>query len=163
MHIIAAKAVALGEALRPDFKSYQHQIVSNAATLAERLMEGGLELVSGGTDNHLMLVDLKNMDISGKELETRLDSVHITANKNAVPGDPRSPKETSGLRLGSPAVTSRGFKEPEMLEVGELICKATLDFDASRKEVMERVADLCGRFPIYERKTPSTRDSMFPA
>ena len=163
MHIIAAKAVALGEALRPDFKAYQHQIVANAQTLAQRLLEGGLELVSGGTDNHLMLVDLKNMDISGKELETRLDSVHITANKNAVPGDPRPPKESSGLRLGSPAVTSRGFKEPEMREVGELICKATLDFDASRKEVMERVANLCSRFPIYERKTPSTRDSMFPA
>ena len=163
MHIIAAKAVALGEALRPDFKAYQHQIVANAATLAESLMEGGLDLVSGGTDNHLMLVDLRKMDISGKELETRLDSVHITANKNAVPADPRPPKESSGLRLGSPAVTSRGFKEPEMREVGELICKATLDFAANRKEVMNRVAELCRRFPIYERKTPSTRDSMFPA
>ncbi len=163
MHIIAAKAVALGEALRPDFKSYQHQIVANAATLAESLMAGGLDLVSGGTDNHLMLVDLRKMDISGKELETRLDSVHITANKNAVPADPRPPKESSGLRLGSPAVTSRGFKEPEMREVGELICKATLDFAANRKEVMNRVAELCRRFPIYERKTPSTRDSMFPA
>ncbi len=125
-------------------------------------MEGGLELVSGGTDNHLMLVDLKNMDISGKELEVRLDSLHITANKNAVPGDPRPPKESSGLRLGSPAVTTRGFKEPEMREVGELICKATFDYAATRKEVLQRVAALCRRFPIYERITPSPRDSVFP-
>jgi glycine hydroxymethyltransferase len=162
MHIIAAKAVALGEVLRPDFKAYQHQIVVNAATLAKTLLDGGLELVSGGTDNHLMLVDLKNMDISGKELEVRLDSLHITANKNAVPGDPRPPKESSGLRLGSPAVTTRGFKEAEMKEVGELICKATFDYAASRKEILQRVAALCERFPIYERVTPSPRDSVFP-
>ncbi len=162
MHIIAAKAVALGEVLRPDFKAYQHQIVVNAATLAKTLMDGGLELVSGGTDNHLMLVDLKNMDISGKELEVRLDSLHITANKNAVPGDPRPPKESSGLRLGTPAVTTRGFKEAEMKEVGELICKATFDYTATRKEVLQRVAALCERFPIYERVTPSPRDSVFP-
>ena len=149
MHIIAAKAVALGEALRPDFKSYQHQIVTNAKQMADSLLEGGLKLVSGGTDNHLMLLDLKDLDISGKELEVRLDSVHITANKNTIPLDPRGPKETSGLRLGSPAVTTRGFKEPEMKEVGELICKATLDFDNSRKEILERVSTLCERFPIY--------------
>ncbi len=162
MHIIAAKAVALGEVLRPDFKAYQHQIVSNAATLAKTLLDGGLELVSGGTDNHLMLVDLKKMDLSGKELEVRLDSVHITANKNAVPADPRGPQETSGLRLGSPAVTTRGFKEPEMREVGELILKAINDYTGSREEILERVAALCKRFPIYERINPSPRDSVFP-
>ena len=149
MHIIAAKAVALGEVLRPDFKAYQHQIVANAAALAQTLLAGGLELVSGGTDNHMMLVDLKNLGLSGKELEVRLDSLHITANKNAVPADPRSPQETSGLRLGSPAVTTRGFKEAEMREVGELICKATFDYTATRKEVLSRVAALCERFPLY--------------
>ena len=162
MHIIAAKAVALGEVLRPDFKAYQHQIVTNAATLAQTLMDGGLELVSGGTDNHLMLVDLKNMDLSGKELEVRLDSLHITANKNAVPADPRGPQETSGLRLGSPAVTTRGFKEAEMQEVGELILKAIFDYAGSRREILDRVAALCQRFPIYERIHPSPRDSVFP-
>ena len=149
MHIIAAKAVALGEALRPEFKGYQHQIVANAAALAETLLAGGLDLVSGGTDNHMMLLDLKKMDISGKELETRLDSVRITANKNAVPADPRGPKETSGVRLGSPAVTTRGFKEAEMREIGDMIVKATLDFKANRKDILDRVAALCDRFPIY--------------
>ena len=114
MHIIAAKAVALGEALRPEFRVYQHQIVSNAATLAQTLLDGGLDLVSGGTDNHLMLLDLKKLDVSGKDLETRLDSVGITANKNMIPDDPRKPAETSGVRLGTPAVTTRGFKEEEM-------------------------------------------------
>lgn len=152
MHIIAAKAVALGEALRPEFKSYQHQIVLNAAALADSLLAGGVDLVSGGTDNHLMLMDLRKFDISGKELETRLDSVRITVNKNTVPDDPKGPQETSGIRVGSPAVTTRGFKEAEMKEVGELICKATLDFENSRKEIIERVANLCGRFPIYNPK-----------
>ncbi len=150
MHIIAAKAVALGEALRPEFKTYQHQIVANAAALAKSLQDGGLKLVSGGTDNHLMLVDLKDLDISGKELETRLDSVRITANKNAVPEDPRGPQETSGMRLGTPAATTRGFKEKEMKEIGELICRATLDFNASREAVLSRVNELCAAFPIYE-------------
>ena len=152
MHIIAAKAVALGEALRPEFKTYQHQIVANAAELAKALLDGGMELVSGGTDNHLMLLDLKNRDVSGKELEIRLDSVGITANKNMVPGDPRKPSETSGVRLGTPAVTTRGFKEAEMREVGELICEAVLDFEPKRKEIKERAAALCERFPIYESK-----------
>jgi len=162
MHIIAAKAVALGEVLRPDFKAYQHQIVVNAATLAQTLLDGGLDLVSGGTDNHMMLVDLKKLDLSGKELEVRLDSLHITANKNAVPDDPRGPTETSGIRLGSPAVTTRGFREAEMKEVGELICKATFDYAATRREVLERVAALCRRFPIYERTVPIPEDSVFP-
>lgn len=150
MHIIAAKAVALGEALRPEFKTYQHQIVANAAVLADTLLDGGLDLVSGGTDNHLMLVDLGRLDISGKELEVRLDSVRITANKNTVPADPRGPQETSGLRLGSPAVTTRGFKEAEMKEVGELICKSVFDFNNSRSEIIERVDALCKKYPIYQ-------------
>ena len=152
MHIIAAKAVALGEALRPEFKTYQHQIVANAAELAKTLLDGGMELVSGGTDNHLMLLDLKNREVSGKELEIRLDSVGITANKNMVPGDPRKPSETSGVRLGTPAVTTRGFKEAEMREVGELICEAVLDFEPKRKIIKERAAALCERVPIYESK-----------
>ena len=152
MHIIAAKAVALGEALRPEFKTYQHQIVANAAELAKTLLDGGMELVSGGTDNHLMLLDLKNRDVSGKELEIRLDSVGITANKNMVPGDPRKPAETSGVRLGAPAVTTRGFKEDDMRLVGRLICDAVNDFQGKRKEIQESVDELCGRFPIYISK-----------
>ncbi len=152
MHIIAAKAVALGEVLRPEFKTYQHQIVANAKALADTLIENGLDLVSNGTDNHMMLLDLKKTDMSGKDLEERLDSVRITANKNAVPNDPRPAGETSGVRLGSPAVTTRGFKEAEMKEVGELIVKAVNSFDSSRKEIEERVSALCSRFPIYEPK-----------
>lgn len=152
MHIIAAKAVALGEALHPRFKVYQHQIVMNAAVLAKTLLDGGMELVSGGTDNHLMLLDLKNRDISGKELEIRLDSVGITANKNMVPDDPRKPAETSGVRLGTPAVTTRGFREEEMVTIGHLICDAVNDFDGKWKEIKEQVDGLCSRFPIYESK-----------
>ena len=152
MHIIAAKAVALGEALRPEFRVYQHQIITNAAALADSLLEGGMDLVSGGTDNHLMLLDLKDKDISGKELEIRLDSVGITANKNMVPGDPRKPAETSGVRLGTPAVTTRGFKEDDMRLVGRLICDAVNDFQGKRKEIQESVDELCGRFPIYISK-----------
>ena len=150
MHIIAAKAVALGEALRPNFKEYQHSIVTNAAVLAETLLNNGIELVSGGTDNHLMLIDLKNKDYSGKELELRLDALHITVNKNTVPNDPRPPQETSGIRVGTPAVTTRGFREAEMREVGELIAMTANDYDRARREVPERVKALCDRFPIYE-------------
>ena len=149
MHIIAAKAVAFGEALKPEFKEYQHQVVLNAATLADTLLQGGMELVCGGTDNHLMLLDLRKYGISGKELETRLDEVRITANKNTVPADPLGPTKTSGMRLGSPAVTTRGFKEAEMREVGELILKATEDFEGSKNEIVERVDALCKAFPIY--------------
>ena len=152
MHVVAAKAVAFGEALRPEFKAYQKQVVKNAAAMADALLEGGLDLVSGGTDNHLVLLDLRKTELSGKELERRLDSVRITANKNAVPADPRSPKETSGLRLGSPAATTRGFKEADMREVGELICKATFDFEASRDEILSRVNALCARYPLYENR-----------
>ena len=150
MHIIAAKAVALGEALRPNFKDYQHSIVTNAATLADTLLENGIRLVSGGTDNHLMLIDLKDKDYCGKELELRLDSLHITVNKNSVPGDTRPPQETSGIRVGTPAVTTRGFREQEMREVGELIALTANDFERARREVPERVRALCERFPIYE-------------
>ena len=152
MHIIAAKAVALGEALHPKFREYQHQIVKNASVLADTLLEGGMELVSGGTDNHLMLLDLKGREVSGKELEIRLDSVGITANKNMVPNDPRKPAETSGVRLGTPAVTSRGFREAEMRQIGGLICDAVTDFDTKRKDIEEQTAELCRRFPIYESK-----------
>ena len=150
MHVIAAKAVALGEALKPEFKAYQHQIVVNAKAMAQALLERDVKLVSGGTDNHLMLVDLRQADISGRELEQRLDSVRITVNKNKVPGDTRSANETSGIRVGTPAVTARGFKEAEATEVGELLALAAKDFDAKKAEIVERVDALCKRFPLYE-------------
>ena len=150
MHVIAAKAVVLGEALKPEFKLYQRQIIMNARAMADALLERGVKLVSGGTDNHLMLIDLKQADISGRELEERLDQVHITVNKNKIPGDPRSAKETSGIRVGTPAITARGFKEAEAREVGELLALAAQDFDAKKGEILERVNALCTRFPIYE-------------
>ena len=149
MHIIAAKAVALGEALTDDFKAYQQQIVKNAKVLSEALTEKGLTLVSGGTDNHLMLVDLRGTDVTGKELEHRLDEVHITANKNAIPDDPQSPFITSGLRIGTPAVTSRGFKEPEMEKIAGFIADILKDYDKNKARVTEEVIALCEKFPIY--------------
>ena len=149
MHIIAAKAVAMGEALRPEFKEYQSQIVKNAKTLAETLQNGGIDLVSGGTDNHLMLLDLRKLDMSGQELEDRLDRVHITVNKNSIPGDTRPVSETSGIRIGTPAVTTRGFKEEEMKIVGDLILKAIFDFDESRGEILSAVDELCVKYPLY--------------
>ncbi|MBQ7566378.1 MAG: serine hydroxymethyltransferase [Oscillospiraceae bacterium] len=150
MHVIAGKAVAFGEALKPEFKAYQHQIKLNAQALAGALLSGGLQLVSGGTDNHLMLVDLRESGVTGKELETRLDSVRITVNKNSIPGDPRKPSETSGIRVGTPAVTTRGFGEAESREVGALICAAVTDFDGRKAEIEQRVETLCKRFPLYE-------------
>ncbi len=150
MHIIAAKAVALGEAMTPAFKEYSGQIVKNAARLADKLTSRGVELVSGGTDNHLMLLKLINTGISGKELERRLDEVHITANKNTVPRDPASPFVTSGLRIGTPAVTTRGFKEPEMDLIGDWIADAIEDFDANRDRISREVQELCEKYPIYE-------------
>ena len=150
MHIIAAKAVALGEAMTEEFKTYQRQIVKNAAALAASLQAKGLRLVSGGTDNHLMLLDLRGTDITGKELEKRLDEVHITANKNTVPNDPQSPFITSGLRLGTPAVTSRGFREPEMEQIAGFIHDVMADFEGNRERVSAEVQALCARFPIYE-------------
>ena len=149
MHIIAAKAVALGEALTDDFKAYQQQIVKNARVLSEALTEKGLTLVSGGTDNHLMLLDLRGTDVTGKELEHRLDEVHITANKNAIPDDPQSPFITSGLRIGTPAVTSRGFKEPEMEIIAGFIADILKDYDKNKARVTEEVIALCEKFPIY--------------
>lgn len=150
MHIIAAKAVALGEALKPGFKTYQEQVVKNSAALANGLLVRGMKLVSGGTDNHLSLIDLRDMgDLTGKELEHRLDAVRITANKNKVPGDPRSPFQTSGLRVGSPAVTSRGFLEADMDKVAEYITLAATDFDRMEGYIRNGVAELTAKYPIY--------------
>lgn len=150
MHIIASKAVALGEALKPEFRDYQRQIVKNSAALADGLMKRGMKLVSGGTDNHMSLIDLRDMgDLTGKELERRLDAVRITANKNKVPGDPRSPFQTSGLRVGTPAVTSRGFDEADMDRVAEYIVLAATDFEAQADYIRRGVAELVERHPIY--------------
>ncbi|MBE6808317.1 MAG: serine hydroxymethyltransferase [Ruminococcaceae bacterium] len=149
MHIIAAKAVALGEALTPEFVEYQKQVVKNAAALCDGLKSEGFEIVSGGTDNHLMLLKLIKNGITGKELEHRLDEVHITANKNTVPNDPQSPFVTSGVRLGSPAVTTRGFKEAEMQKVAKWISLAVNDFDVKKAQISEEVQALCAQFPIY--------------
>jgi len=148
-HIIAAKAVALGEALQDDFKVYQQQVLSNAQTLASCLQEAGFRIVSGGTDNHLMLVDLRSFNITGKELEHRLDEVHITANKNTIPQEPLSPFVTSGVRLGTPAVTTRGFKEAEMKKIAAWIRDTAADFDGTRDRVSEEVMALCAEYPIY--------------
>ena len=149
MHIIAAKAVALGEALTPEYKEYQQQVVKNAAALASALTEEGFELVSGGTDNHLMLLKLVKEGITGKELEHRLDEVHITANKNTIPNDPQSPFVTSGLRIGTPAVTTRGFKEGEMKKIAHWIRLVVSDFEANKEQISKEVQELCAKFPIY--------------
>ena len=150
-HIIAAKAVALGEALKPEFKTYQQQIVKNAAVLAQAIMDGGLDLVSGGTDNHLMLVDLRPAKLTGKEMERRLDDIYITVNKNAIPDDPEKPFVTSGIRVGTPAVTSRGFTEEDMKLVGALICQAARDdFEERIDSLREQVKALTGKYPLYQ-------------
>ncbi len=149
MHVIAGKAVAFGEALQPSFKEYQTQLVKNCAVMADALLEKDLKLVSGGTDNHLCLLDLRGTGISGRELETRLDEVHITVNKNKIPNDPLSAKETSGVRLGTAAVTTRGFNEADMGEVADLINLAVRDFDAQKQDIDARVAALCAKHPIY--------------
>ena len=149
-HVIAAKAVMLGEAMKPEFKAYEEQIVKNASTLANALLAEGFDLVSGGTDNHMMLVDLRSMHLTGKELERRLDEVNITANKNAVPNDPEKPFVTSGVRIGTPAVTTRGFQEPEMLLIAKFIGAAAKDFDGQADAIRAQVAELTGRFPLYE-------------
>ena len=150
MHIIAAKAVCFGEALRPEFKLYQQQIIDNAQALAKGLLARGVNLVSGGTDNHLMLLDLRSLNVTGKELEHRLDEVFITVNKNAVPGDPQKPFVTSGIRVGTPAVTSRGFKEPEMERIAEAIYLAATDFEGSADAIRASVNGMCGKYPLYE-------------
>lgn len=149
MHVIAAKAVALGEALKPEFKEYQAQVVKNAKALSQALLEEGFNLVSGGTDNHLMLVDLRSLDITGKEFEHRLDEVHITCNKNAIPNDPQKPFVTSGVRIGTPAVTSRGFKEAQMKQIAHWMKLVATDFEANKQKVSEQVQALCEQFPIY--------------
>lgn len=149
MHVIAGKAVCLGEALKPEFKAYQQQVVKNAAALADCLMGYGFDLVSGGTDNHLMLVDLRKFHITGKELEHKLDEVRITANKNAIPNDPEKPFVTSGVRLGSSAVTSRGFVEEDMRIVGECIYE-TAKGDVAPELIREKVSALCAKYPIYK-------------
>ena len=150
MHIITAKAVAFGEAMKPEFKTYQEQVLKNAKVLAESLMDAGFQLVSGGTDNHLMLVDLRPANITGKEMEKRLDQVNITVNKNTIPDDPQSPFVTSGIRVGTPAVTSRGFREPEMIQIARWMAMTAQDFEGNAAEVREGVNALCARFPIYE-------------
>lgn len=150
MHTIAAKAVCFGEALRPEFKEYQQRIVNNAQALAKSLLDHGCKLVSSGTDNHLMLLDLRGAGVTGKELERRLDEVYITANKNAIPNDPETPFVTSGVRLGTPAATSRGLIEEDMTEVGEIISLAITDFDARAEELRRRVGEICKKYPLYE-------------
>lgn len=150
MHVIAAKAICLGEALKPEFKEYQTQVVKNAKALAEALVEEGFNLVSGGTDNHLMLVDLQNMNITGKEMQNRLDEVYITVNKNAVPNDPASPFVTSGIRIGTPAVTTRGLKEEDMRIIAKLIKMTVTDFDTKADEIRAAVTEICEKYPIYE-------------
>lgn len=150
MHIIAGKAVCFGEALKPEFKDYGHRIVENAAALASGLMKRGVKLVSGGTDNHLMLIDLSGMELTGKELERRLDAVYITANKNTVPNEQRSPFITSGVRLGTPAITTRGLNTQDMDKIAECITLAINDFDAKEEEIRAMVTEICNRYPLYE-------------
>ena len=149
MHVIAAKAVCFGEALKPEFKEYQHNVVLNAKTLASSLLEEGFDLVSGGTDNHLMLVDLRPMGITGKEFEARLDSVHMTVNKNAIPNDPEKPFVTSGVRVGTPAVTSRGLNTEDMKTIAHLFALTAKDYENSAPAVRAAVAELCKKYPLY--------------
>jgi glycine hydroxymethyltransferase len=150
MHVIAAKAVCFGEALQPEFKEYQKRVVENAAVLAKELVGRGINLVSGGTDNHLMLADLQNFDITGKELQIRLDEVHISVNKNAVPNDPKGPFITSGVRIGTPAVTSRGVGTAEMAKIAEYIYLAITDFENSKERIIKEVTEICDKYPIYK-------------
>ena len=150
MHIIAAKAVAFGEALKPEFKVYQHNIVENARAFCKALIEEGFDVVSGGTDNHLILLDLRPFGITGKDYEIHLDEVHITANKNAIPNDPQKPTVTSGIRVGTPAVTSRGFVEEDMVKVAKLMGMVARDFEGTKEQVIAEVDALCKKYPIYE-------------
>ncbi|NLP48469.1 MAG: serine hydroxymethyltransferase [Clostridiales bacterium] len=150
MHTIASKAVCFGEALKPDFKLYQEKVLENSKALAKALMAKGVELVSGGTDNHLILVDLRALNITGKELEHRLDEVYITTNKNSIPNDPQSPFVTSGIRLGTPAVTSRGFGVEEMKKIADLIYLAATDFENSEGKIKQAVNEICKNFPLYQ-------------
>lgn len=149
-HVIAAKAVCFGEALKPEFKEYQAQVKKNAAVLAEELKKQGFNILTGGTDNHLMLVDLRGMEVSGKELQRRCDEVYITLNKNTVPNDPRSPFVTSGVRIGTPAITSRGLKEEDMAKVAECVWLAATDFENKADYIRAEVTKLCDKYPIYQ-------------
>ncbi|MBE6554963.1 MAG: serine hydroxymethyltransferase [Ruminococcaceae bacterium] len=149
MHIIAAKAVALGEAMTEDFRTYQQNVVKNAKVLCNALKQAGFRIVSGDTDNHLMLIDLRPFGITGKEMEKRLDEVHITVNKNAIPNDPEKPFVTSGIRVGTPAVTTRGFGEAEMIKIAEWMRDVAADFEGNRERVTAEVTALCEKFPIY--------------
>ena len=149
-HVIAAKAVAFGEILQPEFKEYAHQVVLNAKALADALQKQGFKILTGGTDNHLMLLDLRGMDISGKELQNRCDEVFITLNKNTVPNDPRSPFVTSGVRIGTPAVTTRGLKEEDMPKIAECIWLAATDFENKKEYIKAEVTKLCDKYPLYE-------------
>lgn len=149
MHVISAKAVCFKEALQPEFKAYAQQIVKNAKVLSEQLVKEGFNIVSGGTDNHLMLVDLRPLNITGKELETRLDEVNITCNKNAIPFDPEKPNTTSGVRLGTPAATSRGMVEEDMVEIAKVIGMVARDFEGNKAEAKERVAKIVAKYPLY--------------
>ena len=150
MHIIAAKAVCFGEALQPEFKEYQAQVVKNAKALEKALLAEGFHLVSGGTDNHLLLLDLRPFHITGKEMEARLDEVHITVNKNAIPNDPEKPVVTSGIRVGTPAATTRGFVEEDMVEIASIMKLCATDFEAKKDEMIARVKVLCEKHPLYE-------------
>ena len=150
MHTIASKAVCFGEALKPEFKAYQEQIVKNSKALAKTLLEEGFDLVSGGTDNHLMLLDLRPFGITGKELERRLDECYITVNKNAIPNDPEKPFVTSGVRIGTPAVTSRGLVEEDMIVLGHLIKLCATDFEAKVDYIRAEVTRICEKYPIYD-------------
>jgi glycine hydroxymethyltransferase len=154
MHVIAAKAVALKEALSPEFKDYQRQIVTNARTLSTALISGGFRLTSGGTDNHLMLVDLRQSELTGKVAQEALDKARITVNKNAVPFDTRSPFVTSGIRIGTPAVTSRGMKEKEMELIGDFIVRALnhAGDEKSLRSIADEVGELCEKFPVYPHR-----------
>ena len=149
MHVIDAKAVCFGEALKPEFKEYQKQIVKNAKVLSEELVKLGFNLVSGGTDNHLMLIDLRNKGITGKELEERLDDVGITTNKNSVPFDTEKPMITSGIRIGTPAATTRGFKEEEMIKIAQLINMTVENYEDKKEEIRAEVAAICAKYPLY--------------
>ena len=150
MHIIAAKAICFGEALKPEFKAYGEQVVKNAAVLADGLMKEGFRLVSGGTDNHLMLVDVRNFNITGKEIERRLDECFITVNKNAIPNDPEKPFVTSGIRVGTPAATTRGLKEEDMMEIARIMGMVARDFEGNKAAAQEAVVALTKKYPIYE-------------
>ena len=152
MHVVAAKAICFKEALDPEFKIYTKQVIDNAKLMAETIMSRGIDVVSGGTENHIILVDLRSKNITGKDAEKALGSVNITANKNTVPNDPQSPFVTSGIRLGTPAVTTRGFKNKEIVDISNWICDIVLDMENEdlKKEIKNKVAELCSRFPVYK-------------